>query len=172
MRESYQSAPNTLPAAGAKCYDFFMASKIPTKKDFSAGGLVWDEKKKRLLIVQVENLRGEVVWTFPKGHPNKGETDRAAALREVREETGWDCRIVRKLTDVRYFYVHNGVRFLKTVRWYVMTPVKKTGTPMEGEIRACRWASPDGARKRVVYKSDFALLDKLFGKARNRLSVE
>lgn len=30
-------------------------------------------------------------WSFPKGHPDAGEDDVTAALREVREEIGVDC---------------------------------------------------------------------------------
>src|SRR5690242_10730843 len=91
-----------------------MTKKIPTKKDFSCGGMMWDEEKKKLLMVQVENFSGDVVWTFPKGHPEADETDEAAAIREVREETGWEGTVEKQLTDVTYFYTRKGIRYHKT----------------------------------------------------------
>jgi len=47
----------------------------------AAGGIV--ERGGKVLLVRVTNLQGEVKWTFPKGHLEKGEKPLAAALREV-----------------------------------------------------------------------------------------
>lgn len=134
---------------------------METRKDFSCGGLVVDPQNGQMLVVKVENLAGAHVWTFPKGHPEKGEGETDAALREVHEETGWECRVVRPLTDVSYFFVRNGVRYHKTVRWFMMEPVQKTGTPMEGEILECRWASPVEVRGILSYPTDLKLLEQL-----------
>src|SRR5688572_16168742 len=104
---------------------------METRKDFSCGGVVLDANKQKLLLVQVENLSGAHVWTFPKGHPEKGESDEQAALREVYEETGWECRINGPLDDISYFFVKDQIRFHKLVRWFTMEAIKETGKPME-----------------------------------------
>lgn len=135
--------------------------KITTKKDFSAGGLVWDKKEKKLLLVFVKNLSGKKVWTFPKGHPEQGETDEMAAMREVREETGWSCEVQKFLMDLRYFYTNNGVRYHKTVRWFFMEPKEQVGSFQEGEILDCTWADLEKAKTLISYDSDKALLSKL-----------
>lgn len=134
---------------------------MENRKDFSCGGVVVDDKEGRFLIVQVENLAGARVWTFPKGHPESGEDDAQAALREVQEETGWKCRIVGAISDESYFFVRENVRFHKTVRWFRMEPVEKTGQPMEGEIIDCRWVARGDARKFLTYPTDLKLLEKL-----------
>lgn len=41
-------------------------------------------------------------WSLPKGHVEQGETYQDAALREVSEETGIRCRIIRQLPDMVY----------------------------------------------------------------------
>ena len=112
-------------------------------------------------MVQVENLSGAMVWTFPKGHPEKGEGDTAAALREVREETGWECQIERLLMDLDYYYTHNNIKTHKTVRWFLMGPLKKSGDFDPVEIKACEWVSLSEARKRISYESDQKLLEAL-----------
>jgi len=61
-----------------------------TKKEFSAGGVIIEDGK--TLLIRMRNLKGELVWTFPKGHVEAGETPELAALREVTEETGCRCR--------------------------------------------------------------------------------
>src|SRR5215831_4693917 len=43
-------------------------------------------------------------WSFPKGKADPGESIEQTALREVREETGIDARIIDPLPSVRYSY--------------------------------------------------------------------
>ena len=102
-----------------------------------------------------------MVWTFPKGHPEKGESDEDAALREVREETGWECRVVKPLIDVDYFYTHGKVKTHKTVRWFLMEPLKQIGGFDPVEIVECAWMNPQEARQNVTYDSDKKLLDAI-----------
>ena len=125
-------------------------------KEQSAGGIL--SKNGKLMLVRVKNLMGEKVWTFPKGHIEKNETPRKAALREVWEETGWECKIIRPLFLARYSFERNGKPVSKTVRWYLMEPLLKSGRPMAGEIFSAQWLSPKLAEKRLKYKSDIKLL--------------
>ncbi len=122
---------------------------------------MWDASQEKLLMVKVENLAGTRVWTFPKGHPEKGESDEETALREVREETGWTCEIKEPLMDVHYFYTRSGVTYHKTVTWFLMAPVKQTGTFDPKEILESDWSTLANAEKRVQYGSDKNLLKKL-----------
>ncbi|HAM54192.1 MAG TPA: NUDIX hydrolase [Candidatus Rokubacteria bacterium] len=125
------------------------------RKEVSAGGLVVRDGK--ALLVKVENLEGEVRWTFPKGHLEAGEGPRQAALREVEEETGWACRIQRPLTTARYRFWRDGREVSKQVKWYLMTPLRRTGSRDPDEILAVRWAGLDAARKLISYPSDLEL---------------
>lgn len=135
-----------------------MNKALKTKKDFSTGGVVWDEKKKKFLLILVENLSKERVWTFPKGHPEKGETERESALREVLEETGWVCEVIRQLNDTHYFYTHQETRFSKTVRWFLMKPLEETGTFDTEEVIETKWAGQKEAEALITYGSDKDLL--------------
>ncbi len=110
------------------------------------------------MLVRVKNLLGQKVWTFPKGHIEKNETPRKAALREVWEETGWECKIIRPLFVARYNFKRNEKPVSKTVRWYLMEPLLKSGKPMAGEIFSAGWVSLQSAEKRLTYESDLKLL--------------
>ncbi|MFA6002504.1 MAG: NUDIX domain-containing protein [Elusimicrobiota bacterium] len=125
-------------------------------KEISAGGLVVRDGK--ALMVKVENLLGEVVWTFPKGHLEVGEGPRQAALREVAEETGYACRILAPLTTVRYRFRRGDCEVDKRVKWYLMTPLKKVGSPDADEVMAARWVELGAAAARLKYASDIKLL--------------
>ena len=121
-------------------------------REYAAGGIV--ERDGKVLLVRVTNLLGEVVWTFPKGHLEKGETPLKAALREVEEETGWACRSVGPLSLVRYRFNRNGRPVAKKVRWYRMVPIEKTGRPDAAEIMKTRWAAKRAAAKLLHYPGD------------------
>ncbi len=41
-------------------------------------------------------------WLLPKGHIEKGETSEEAAIREAKEETGLEVKILRRLSDIEY----------------------------------------------------------------------
>lgn len=127
-------------------------------KEYAAGGVVGRDGK--VLLVRVTNLQGETVWTFPKGHLEKGETPLAAALREVEEETGWRCRKIGPLALVAYRFNRNGRPVSKKVRWYRMAPVKKTGLPDAVEIHKTRWVAAAKAAGLLSYPSDLRLLGR------------
>jgi mutator protein MutT len=112
-------------------------------------------------MVKVENLQGEVKWTFPKGHIEKGETAPEAAIREVQEETGFRCEIIRPFEKVQYYFQRSGQLTKKTVTWFLMKALEKTGTHDTDEIMETRWVPIDEARTIVEYKSDKKLLEKL-----------
>jgi ADP-ribose pyrophosphatase YjhB (NUDIX family) len=50
-----------------------------------------------LLVRHVDPASGGSYWVLPGGGCEAGETYAAAAVREVREETGIDVRVVRRL---------------------------------------------------------------------------
>ncbi len=128
-------------------------------KEVSAGGVVTGPLG--LLLIKVENLQGSVLWTFPKGHLEAGETPEQAALREVVEETGWRCKTVAPFFDVHYSFRHNGKRVDKTVHWFRMEPVEKTGESDPDEIIDCRWFPAAEAKDLLVYKSDLEIMARL-----------
>ena len=122
------------------------------RKEYAAGGVVG--RKGKILLVQVRNLEGEIVWTFPKGHLEKKETWLAAALREGEEETGWKCRSLGPLSRATYRFERGKRPVHKQVRWYVMEPVVKTGLPDAEEIRRTKWVDAREAAKSLSYSSD------------------
>jgi len=120
-------------------------------------------------MIEVKNLKGDVVWTFPKGHLEKGESSRQAALREVKEETGWDCRVIPPepgakpvpFERVKYWFKRGKDLVKKDVAWFLMRPLEKTGERDPEEVRRVQWVSVAEAEKRAVYPSDKKLLKKL-----------
>lgn len=69
----------------------------PTNKAIAYGGVLIDPHG-YLLLREVKNHFDGYVWTFAKGRPDKGESPRETALREVREEMGIDAIILSPIT--------------------------------------------------------------------------
>jgi 8-oxo-dGTP pyrophosphatase MutT (NUDIX family) len=124
--------------------------------EFSAGGLVVDDDG-RVLLIRARDLRDQPVWTLPKGALKPGESSKDAALREVQEETGYRCEIVREIAPVTYWFQRGGRRIRKTVRWYLMRPVAKVGEH-DHEVDEVLWTDRADADARLRYDSDRRLL--------------
>ena len=52
------------------------------------------------MLREPANHYGGYVWTYAKGRPDKGDTPEQTALREVREETGYEAEVVDVLPGV------------------------------------------------------------------------
>lgn len=99
----------------------------------SAGGVVVKDRK--VLLLHTTNGR----WVLPKGHVERDESLREAALREVREESGVTAKIERKLGWVNYEFRSGGRFFKKKVIWFLMRAMDGEPHPQqeEGFVDAC-----------------------------------
>jgi 8-oxo-dGTP pyrophosphatase MutT (NUDIX family) len=98
-------------------------------------------------------------WSIPKGKSNSGETLDQTALREVEEETGLRCRIVRPIAEIRYAYRSpRGDTKSKLVQYFLMEPtggeIRVDGT----EIDSAEWVDTEEALDRLTYDRDKRLL--------------
>ena len=72
-------------------------------REFSAGGVLVRSVGGRPMLAAIRpHGRRAGVWALPKGRIDPGESAAATAVREVREETGVEGRLVEKLGDARW----------------------------------------------------------------------
>jgi 8-oxo-dGTP diphosphatase len=98
-------------------------------------------------------------WSFPKGKADPGESIEQTALREVREETGIDVRIVDRLPAVHYTYSRTeGIPQRKVVHYFLMEPASGSIAVNGYEIDRAEWADPKQVLDRLTYDHDRKLL--------------
>jgi 8-oxo-dGTP diphosphatase len=109
----------------------------------AAGGIVLRaEKNPRIAVVR---LRKRNEWVLPKGKLDDGETPRAAAEREVLEETGHDVSVHEFLGTLVYEF---GGRS-KVVHYWRMEAGGEPVHELMHDIRAVDWLPLDDAVERL-----------------------
>jgi 8-oxo-dGTP pyrophosphatase MutT (NUDIX family) len=123
----------------------------------AAGGVVRRRVDGRVLTVLVHRPRYDD-WSFPKGKLHDGESFEEAALREVLEETGLECRIEGELPPLRYTDQDGRP---KVVRYWSMDVLDGGDLRPTDEVDEARWLTLAEARTMLSYDRDREVLDAL-----------
>jgi 8-oxo-dGTP diphosphatase len=113
----------------------------------AAGGVVLDGDGRVVLVHRPKYDD----WSLPKGKLAPGESFEEAALREVEEETGLRCRLVRELPSSRYADAKGRS---KLVRYWLMEVTDETGFVPNDEVDELRRLPPEEAVALLTYDRD------------------
>ena len=138
------------------------------KREFSAGGIVFNSKGQVLVTQHSQNKH----WSFPKGLIDPGQTTEEAALREVREEGGIVAEIVDKIGYNKYVYTLNGParnasqsdaggeKIFKVVTYFLMKYLSGDPKDHDWEVSEAGWYTYEDALKQLSFSQDKELLKK------------
>lgn len=132
-----------------------MTAELPSPTEIvqAAGGLVVRRHNGSLQIVLVHRPVHQD-WSFPKGKLEAGETFELAAVREVREETGMVCRLLRFIGHTEYLDRKGRP---KAVAYWVMAAESGFFTPNQ-EVDELLWLGLDSAARVLSYPRDQELV--------------
>ena len=131
-----------------------------TRNEHSSGGAVISLREGAPHVALIAT-RGRTRWGLPKGAVTAGETSEAAALREVREETGLEARIVKPLDTIEYFFRAGDTLIRKRVDFYLMEYVDGQLVPQLSEVDDVEWVELSAALRRASFDSERKLLEMI-----------
>lgn len=135
---------------------------MKTRQEVSAGGVVYrtGDGGVEICLAARRTRRGELAWGLPKGLIEPDEPPEDAAIREVAEETGLLAEIEADLGTIRYFYVWEGVRVRKQVRFFLMRAIGGDVANHDDEMEDVRWFPARRAVKRAGYRGEREVLER------------
>ena len=134
---------------------------------YAAGAVCWREEGKSLLVAIIHRGRYKD-WTFPKGKVDKGETLAEAAVREVKEETGFRVKLGVPLETVSYPLDKDKA---KVVHYWSARVSEKSLTRAkfkpDEEVTEVVWVKAEDAFSRLSYQHDRDLLQEVIDLRQN-----
>ena len=144
-------------------YRLTIEPTVMPDQSVAAGGVIISPKG-RIALVKPTGAYGGYDYTWPKGLLEDSEREafeeggvEAAALREVYEETGLRCEIVRGLGHV--YYDDGG-----TCYFYLMRPLTMGAEPDGEEVEKVHWVTHGRAMELLNNKHDITVLNRAFTK--------
>jgi 8-oxo-dGTP pyrophosphatase MutT (NUDIX family) len=128
------------------------------KKVQSAGGLVF---KDGLVLLITSKSRNSTA--IPKGKVEPHELIEETAIREVREETGYDTKIVSKIDSINFDFEKHGEMINKTVTFFKLELVNNLEPKPrleEAEDLETIWLTPNEAISLLTYDDEKEVLKK------------
>jgi 8-oxo-dGTP pyrophosphatase MutT (NUDIX family) len=131
------------------------------KHTYSAGGVIINSKGLVLVVSQHGTS-----WSLPKGTLEPGEDKKAAAIREIEEETGiTKLDFIRELgTYQRYMIGKHGGEYKghrKTITMYLIQTPEENLAPQDPENPEARWVEPDKVSQLLTHKKDKAFFESV-----------
>jgi 8-oxo-dGTP pyrophosphatase MutT (NUDIX family) len=137
-------------------------------------GIVFNETRQKVLLIKRRDIP---VWVLPGGGLDPGESPEEGALREVLEETGFQCSLVRKvaeylpvnkMTQLTHFYecrIVSGKQTTgaetKEIAFFPLTALPVLPPPYKGWILDAAANHKEMLRKKIEGVNYWVLL-KLF----------
>lgn len=132
----------------------------PYSSEYSAGGVVYRRNGGKVDVALIYRTRHDD-WSIPKGHIEAGESREQAALREIKEETGLDVRIVRPLGEAVYYFRKKGGDLVrKTVYYYLMEALTTELGKPNWEVTESRWVPIEEAQALLSYEKDREIVER------------
>jgi 8-oxo-dGTP pyrophosphatase MutT (NUDIX family) len=131
------------------------------KKQVSSGGVIFRTSGDGIEVALIK-VSGKEAWCLPKGLIDKDEDPPAAAMREVREESGLQGGIIDKIGQVSYWYSidKDRIKVHKTVHFFLMQYITGSTDDHDHEVDEAKWFPIDEAIGKLSYRSEQQIMHK------------
>ncbi len=129
------------------------------KYEKSCGAVVFNDDK----VLVVKHRAGHV--DFPKGHVEKNETEEDTAIREVKEETNIDIKILG-CRKVIHYSPKEGVE--KDVVFFAAEKIGGEILPQLEEVSEVRWIPVAEIKKVLTYDTAIELFQEIYAESNEK----
>ncbi|MES2023697.1 MAG: transcription antitermination factor NusB [Patescibacteria group bacterium] len=131
---------------------------LPVEK--FGGALIFSKKGSDLYLALVHDVFG--YWTLSKGHIEPGESEEDGTMREIKEETGLDIKIIEKLGENEYIAKHpEKGKILKKVTYFLAeSEYKELVLEQSGGLDGARWFQLSEIPELRIYNDIIPLISK------------
>ena len=132
------------------------------KQQTSSGGVIFRENPDGVVEVALIARRNASIWCLPKGLIEDSETPEETALRETREETGLDSRILEKIGEISYnFYSREDKsRVEKRVHFFLQQYIGGDEKNHDWEVDEVRWYPLEKALEILKYENERLIMKR------------
>jgi len=137
-------------------------NKEKNRKVVSAGGVVlW--KHDNDIFICIVKRRNKGVWILPRGRIEKNEHMEETVIREIKEETGIEATIIKKIGIISYSFYSNKdkVTYNKVVHFYLLRLDKQEDFVPNQEIEEKLWIPLTKAKEILSYEAEKNIIDKV-----------
>jgi 8-oxo-dGTP diphosphatase len=129
-----------------------------------AVGAVVIDRAGRVLLVRRARPPAMGAWTLPGGHVEPGESPESAIVREVREETGLEARVLCSLGVVGI--TAEGTAY--SIHEHLMVPHHDAPLGAGDDAAEAQWTGRHELRALGVRATAIEVIDQAFAEARRR----
>lgn len=128
------------------------------KKEKSCGCVVYKIIGEDIYFLIIKHLAGH--YSFPKGHVESNESEHDTALREVKEETGFDISFTGDFRDVIIYSPDSNT--LKDVVFFLGCVSGGALSIQEEEVSFADWFDYNSAFNIITYDEDRNVLKRAY----------
>ena len=103
-------------------------------------------KDDKVLLIGARDDDDKLFWSFPKGHQEDGEADTETAVRETKEETNLDVKIIDD-EPIRTGHLRRNGATYKEILLFIAEPLNDEMKIQENEVEKAEWIKIDEAGK-------------------------
>ncbi|MCD2256794.1 NUDIX domain-containing protein [Lactobacillus sp. CC-MHH1034] len=129
------------------------------KQEVATGAVIYSEDRQGTRQYLLVKSKDRNFWGFAKGHVEAGESYEAAAIREIKEETGLDVQVNTDFAEKITYPLANGAEKVSIFYISHVAQLPKTHKQLS-EISDIQWLSYELAYQTLTYDNLKAVLAK------------
>jgi 8-oxo-dGTP diphosphatase len=114
---------------------------------------------KRILLVKRRTVPFKGYWALPGGRVEAGENVEETVVREVKEETGVDVKIIRKIGEYREKGFKDGVEYDYSPTCFLVKPIGGEVRRQESEIEETKLVRLEEIPKELAFEHSRMIRD-------------